>query len=98
MPTENPNTTNLIPPEQPPAVAAMLDALPGMIGAIDDAIKDTTGSRLPFVLLVFTEGGAVHATNMNPASQAVAAVKNLAAQWDTDEGQPQPAGDTDAAG
>lgn len=98
MPTENPNTTNLIPPEQPPAVAAMLDALPGMIGAIDQAVHDVSGIRQPFVLLVFVEGGAVHATNMSPASQAVAAVKSLAAQWGTDEGQPQPAGDTDAAG
>ena len=94
----NPNTENLITPEQPPAVATMLDALPGMVGAIDNAIMDTTGSRLPFVLLVFVGSGAVHATNINPASDAVAAVKNLAAQWDTAEGQPQPAGDADAAG
>lgn len=98
MNTENPNTENIIAPEQPPAVAAMLDALPGMIGAIDQAVKDVSGIRQPFVLLVFVEGGAVHATNMNPASQAVAAVKNLAAQWDTAEGQPQSAGSADAAG
>ena len=95
--TENPNTENIITPEQPAGVATMLDALPGMIGAIDTAISDTTGSRLPFVLLVFVQGGAVHATNINPPELAVQQIKQLAAQWDTDEGQPQPAGGADAA-
>jgi hypothetical protein len=81
----NPNTTDLITPEQPYEVAKLLDGLPGMIGAIDQAVIDTTGKRLPFVLLVFPEKGAVHATNIHPASEAVNAVKQLAAQWEAAE-------------
>jgi hypothetical protein len=77
----NPNTTDLITPEQPPEIAAMLDALPGLVGAIDTAIKDTAGKQMPFVLLVFPGNGALHATNISPASQAVDAVKKLAAAW-----------------
>jgi hypothetical protein len=65
----NPNTTDLITPEQPPEVAAMLDALPGLVGAIDNA------------LLVFPGQGALHATNIAPASDAVKLIKQLAHEW-----------------
>lgn len=81
----NPNTVDLITPEQPPEIAAMLDALPGLVGAIDAAIEDTAGKQLPFVLLVFPGNGAMHATNINPPAQGIAAVKQLAAAWDAQE-------------
>lgn len=80
---QNPNTTDMITPEQPPETAKLLDSLPGMIGAIDQAVLETSGKRFPFVLLVFAGGGALHATNMIPASGAVSAIRQLAAQWDT---------------
>lgn len=86
----NPNTEDLIPPEQPVVTARVLDALPGLIGALDRLLREVTGQKLPFVLLVFAEGGAMHATNIQPASQAVAAIKELAAHWDAAD--PQPAG------
>jgi hypothetical protein len=90
----NPNIDDLIPPEQPVVTARVLDALPSLIGALDRLLREVTGQKLPFVLLVFAEGGAMHATNIQPASQAVAAIKELAAQWDITEPQarPQPAG------
>lgn len=70
------------PAEQPVAVAKLLDALPGIVGGIDRAIFDQSGVKAPFVLLVFTNGGALHATNITPASLAVQAVKDLAKHWD----------------
>lgn len=89
----NPNTDNLIVPEQPPEVAKMLDALPGLIGAIDQAVVDASGKRQPFVLLVFVDGGAVHATNMEPAQQAYDAIRRLAHEWDRAEAEGAGAGD-----
>jgi hypothetical protein len=77
----NPNTVDLITPEQPPEVAAMLDALPGLVGAIDAAIKDTVGKPLAFALLVFPGQGALHATNISPAADAITAIKQLAHEW-----------------
>lgn len=77
----NPNTTDLITPEQPPEVAAMLDALPGLVGAIDAAIKDTAGRPMGFVLLVFPGQGALHATNIAPAADAVKLITQLAHEW-----------------
>lgn len=85
---ENPNTRDLIPPEQPPEVKRTLDALPGLVGAIDRAIFDQTGKKQPFVLLIFANGGALHATNVHPPIQAIEAVKQLAAAWETMEPQP----------
>ena len=80
---ENPNTRDLIPPEQPPEVKRTLDALPGLVGALDRAIFDQTGKKQPFVLLIFANGGALHATNIHPPAQAIDAVKQLAAVWDS---------------
>lgn len=81
---QNPNTQDLITLGQPKAVAKVLDALPGMIGAIDRAIFDAGGKKMPFVLLVFGENGAMHATNINPPSQGVEAVKQLAKAWEVE--------------
>jgi hypothetical protein len=69
-------------------VAKLLDALPALVGGIDHAIFKESGKTLPFVLLVFTEGGAMHATNINPPVQAIEAIKELAAKWDTDTPTP----------
>lgn len=86
----NPNTEDLIPPEQPALTAQVLDALPSLIGALDRLLREITGQKLPFVLLVFAEGGAMHATNIQPAANAVAAIQELAAHWAAAD--PQPAG------
>jgi hypothetical protein len=69
------------PAEQPEHVAKLLDALPGLIGAIDRAVFDKSGRQMPFVLLVFADGSAMHATNFN-AADAVKAIKELAKHWD----------------
>lgn len=74
--------TSSVSAEQPAHVAKLLDALPGLVGAIDQAVLDKSGRRLPFVLLVFAGNGALHATNIQPAARAIAAVKDLAAHWD----------------
>jgi hypothetical protein len=87
MTTQNANTEDLVTPGQPEAIAKILDALPGMVGGIDRAIFDVSGKKLPFVLLIFGENGAMHATNVTPASNAIKAVKELAAVWDTTEPQ-----------
>lgn len=75
----NPNTTDLVTLGQPEYVAKLLDALPGMVGGIDRAIFDASGKKLPFMLVVFGEGGAMHATNVTPAADAFRALKQLAA-------------------
>ena len=63
---------------QPVETAKMLDALPGLVGAIDKAIIDQSGKRFPFVLLVFGNGAAMHATNID-AKVALGAVQDFAA-------------------
>jgi hypothetical protein len=63
---------------QPVETQKMLDALPGLVGAIDRAIVDQTGKKFPFVLLVFGNGAALHATNID-AKVALSAVQEFAA-------------------
>lgn len=46
---------------------ALLDQLPGLVGAIDTAIKDTSGKHMAFMLLVFADEAVLHATNADPA-------------------------------
>ena len=84
----NPNTEDLVTIGQPKAVAKLLDALPGMVGGIDRAIFEVGGKTMPFVLLVFAEGGALHATNIHPPVQAIEAIKELASKWETDAPTP----------
>jgi hypothetical protein len=83
----NANTEDLVTIGQPKSVAKVLDALPGMIGGIDRAIFDVSGKKMPFVLLIFGENGAMHASNMAPVSQAVDAIKQLAKAWEADTPQ-----------
>lgn len=78
----DPNTTDFVPPGQPAEAAAVLEALPGLIGAIDQALITESGTRWPFVLLVFAQNGAMHATNINPAELGVEAVKTVAKAWE----------------
>lgn len=59
-----------------------LEALPGLVGAIDHAIKDQTSKHQPFVLLIFAEGTALHSANFDP-KVAQKAIIELAARWDT---------------
>lgn len=81
----NPNENDLVTQGQPQDVQKTLDALPGLVGAIDRAIFDQSGKKQPFVLLIFANGGAMHATNIHPPVDAVTAIKQLAAQWDHTE-------------
>lgn len=79
-------------------VQRTLAALPGLVGAIDHAIKDQTGKHQPFVLLVFAEGTAMHSANFQP-EVAKAAVIELAQRWGTgEEAHLVPPGDEAAAG
>jgi hypothetical protein len=71
-----------ITPVQPVGTAKILDALPSLIGAIDQSLIDTTGEKTAFVLIVFAAGVGMHATNINPPSDAIKAVKALATNWD----------------
>ncbi len=73
-------------PIQPSETAAVLDCLPGMIGAIDQAFVDETGHKIPFILVAFTAGQAVHCTNINPPADAIAALRSLMINWDAEEG------------
>lgn len=66
---------------QKPSHSKLLDDLPGLVGALDKAIFDTAGEQLPFTLLVYAPGGAMHASNFN-AQEAVRALKSLADQWE----------------
>lgn len=59
------------PPGTPEQVQLVLNILPGLIGAIDEAVRDQTGVRtgLPFCLVIFAaQGAAIHASNFNPAA------------------------------
>jgi hypothetical protein len=87
MGMDNPNEKDLISVKQPVVIQKTLDALPGLIGALDTAIMDHAGERLPFVLLVFAGNGAMHATNLPSAAEGVNAVKQLVKAWETD-GEP----------
>lgn len=68
-------------------VLRTLEILPGLVGALDSAIKDQTGKHQPFVLLIFAEGTALHSANFAP-EVAKNAVIELAKRWD--EGEPSP--------
>lgn len=67
----------------PAVVMKVLDALPGLVGGIDIAIKDRTGKHMPFVLLIFAEGSALHSANFDP-KVAQQAVIELAGRWEVD--------------
>ena len=64
-------------------IKRVLDALPGLVGGVDNAFRDQTGEHHPFVLLVFAEGVALHAANFDPV-QARMAVIQVATRWDED--------------
>ena len=57
---------------------AVLAALPGMTGAIDNAFVTEVKTKIAFVLVAFVDGAAVHCTNINPPEQAMQALCNLA--------------------
>lgn len=46
---------------------ALLDALPGLVGGIDNFIKKESGKHMAFMLLVFADEAVLHATNADPA-------------------------------
>lgn len=79
-------------------VQRTLAALPGLVGAIDHALKDQTGKHQPFVLLIFAEGTALHSANFQP-DVAKKAVIELAQRWgEGDEAHLVPPGEEGAAG
>jgi hypothetical protein len=68
-------------------ITRLLDALPGLVGGIDRAIIEQAGVKAPFVLVIFADGNAMHATNISPPAQAVDAIKALATAWDNEPPQ-----------
>lgn len=64
----------------------VIDAMPGMIGAIDQAFIGETGQKVAFILVAFIDGAAAHGTNINPPEAAVSAMKALVAGWDSFDG------------
>jgi hypothetical protein len=63
---------------QLPAITAkIVDELPQLVGAVDRFLIDLSGERIPFVVVAFTAGRALHATNINPPSVAFDALKEL---------------------
>ena len=54
-----------------------LEAMPGMIGAIDKTFHDQVGQTVAFVLVAFVDGMAVHATNISPAVDAMTSLAAL---------------------
>lgn len=64
-------------PALPETTNKLLDELPQLIGAVDRFMIDTTGEKIPFVIVAFSAGRAVHATNINPPSVAFDALKEL---------------------
>lgn len=66
-----------------PGTAKLLNELPGLVGAIDSAIKETSGKNHAFMLMIFTPGTALHCTNAHP-QQVQAAVVELVEKWKED--------------
>lgn len=64
----------------------LMHALPGIVGAIDQALIGETGRKTAFFLVAFVEGAAVHATNINPPEAATEAMKALIGGWDAMDG------------
>lgn len=65
------------PPGTPERVQQVLNILPGLIGGIDEAIRDQTGVRtgIPFCLVIFAaDNHALHAANFNPAAAKTAMI------------------------
>lgn len=71
-----------------PGVQNLLNQLPGLVGAIDHAIRDTAGKPLAFMLMVFAPGGALHACN-GDHRQIMAAAEELITNLKADQ-QPEP--------
>lgn len=69
-----------------PLAVKVLDTMPGMTGAIDNTFRDQTGERVSFVLVAFIEGAAIHATNIEPAENAILALTEMCARYATDQG------------
>jgi hypothetical protein len=73
-------------PVVPAEIAKLLDALPGLVGAVDRALFDATGVKTPFMIVAFANGSAAHATNIMPAENGMKALKELTDNFDfTDE-------------
>ena len=63
---------------------AIMDALPGLMGALDHAVKDLTKTELPMMLVLFLPDGAMYITNTD-TDAARAAVRAMVAGWDGSE-------------
>lgn len=59
--------------------AYIVDMLPGLIGALDEAIHDRIGERMPFVFVVFGGNAGFHATNLPTGAEAKKAIVGYAA-------------------
>ena len=77
-------------PEVAPAVTpedaalyqtAILEALPGLIGGIDQALREQMGHPVAFVLMTFGKGGAAYSTNVSDVASMQAAVTGIVVSW-----------------
>lgn len=54
-----------------PMISKVLECLPHLVGGIDSALQGEIGEQVPFVIVAFAAGTAIHATNVKPASAAM---------------------------
>lgn len=72
-------------PDQAEGASAkvILDALPSLMGALDQSVKDIAHTALPMMLILFLPDGAMYITNTDTTA-ARAAVRAMVADWDQD--------------
>jgi len=66
-------------PISPEKVAKLINDLPGLVGALNEAIRNTSGSMLAFTLIIYGPSGAMYASNFD-AQKAGDALRELVAQ------------------
>lgn len=71
-------------PALPEATNKIIESLPQLVGAVDRFLIDQSGERIPFVVVAFTAGRALHATNINPPAVAFDALKELVKNMDAE--------------
>lgn len=65
----------------PPADNAVLQCLPGLTAAIDQAFQEHVGKKVAFVLVAFGEQGAAFTTNIDGAANMRGAMRQIADSW-----------------
>lgn len=71
---------------------ALLALMPGLIGGIDQAMKEQMGHNVAFVLVTFGPGGASYATNIKDTDVMKQAMRDIVVSWyDTEDEEVVPA-------